>query len=233
MSFFWTKNAVKERVRRHWSGRAATFDEGLTHAPQTEAQRAAWRQRIESWAGDQPIDVLDVGCGTGFLALELAALGHRAAGVDFSEDMLQVARSKAASAGLDVTFEQADAENLPYADRAFDLVIERHVVWTLPDPTGALIEWHRVLRTGGRLILIEGIWASPSRPRAEINADYAEIHETLPLFDGASVEDLKPYLELAHFTGITAEPLMDPALWGGPVDRERYALHARRLTADG
>jgi ubiquinone/menaquinone biosynthesis C-methylase UbiE len=229
MSLFWTKNAVKEVVRRHWSGRAETFDEGITHAPHSPEQLAAWQARLRSWAGEQPIDVLDVGCGTGFLALQLAELGHRSRGVDFSEDMIERARAKSTERALEVMFDLADAENLPYDDASFDLVIERHVVWTLPDPTGALIEWRRVLRPGGRLILIEGHWSSPEDPpRTPMHADYQEIRDTLPFYGGATATDLSESARLAGFASVTVEPLMDAALWGGPMERERYALHATK-----
>jgi ubiquinone/menaquinone biosynthesis C-methylase UbiE len=228
MSLFWTKNAVKEVVRRHWSGRAETFDQGITHAPQSAKQLGAWQARMKAWAGDSPIDVLDMGCGTGFLALELAALGHHATGADFSEQMIERARAKAAERSLEVQFDVADAENLPYPDASFDLVIERHVVWTLPDPTGGLIEWHRVLRPGGRLILIEGQWSTPDAPSSPMHADYQEIRETLPFYGGAAAADLSHAVKVAKFSSTAIEPLMDAVLWGGPVDRERYALHAAR-----
>ena len=147
---------VKEVVRRHWAARAAGFDAGPTHGLLSDAQRAAWANRLRRWAGTTPLDVLDVGCGTGFLALQLAALGHRARGIDVAEEMLAIARDKAVQAGLALTFERADAEVLPYDDRSFDLLVERHVIWTLPQPADALAEWSRVLRRRGRLILIEG-----------------------------------------------------------------------------
>jgi ubiquinone/menaquinone biosynthesis C-methylase UbiE len=227
MSVFWTKNAVKAVVRRHWSGRAATFDEGITHAPHSPEQLAAWQARLRVWAGDEPIDTLDVGCGTGFLALELADLGHRSQGIDFSEEMITRARGKCEERGLEVPFDVADAENLPYDDGSFDLVIERHVVWTLPDPTGALIEWRRVLRPSGRLVLIEGHWSNPVEPpRTPMHADYQEIKETLPFYGGAPAAELSESVQLAGFSSMTIEPLMDAALWGGPVERERYALLA-------
>jgi ubiquinone/menaquinone biosynthesis C-methylase UbiE len=228
MSLFWTKNAVKEVVRRHWSGRAETFDQGITHAPQSAKQLGAWQARMKAWAGDSPIDVLDMGCGTGFLALELAALGHHVKGADFSEQMIERARAKADERSLEVQFDVADAENLPYPDASFDLVIERHVVWTLPDPTGGLIEWHRVLRPGGRLILIEGQWSTPDAPSSPMHADYQEIRETLPFYGGAAAADLSHAVKVAKFSSTAIEPLMDAVLWGGPVDRERYALHAAR-----
>jgi ubiquinone/menaquinone biosynthesis C-methylase UbiE len=167
--------------------------------------------------------VLDVGCGTGFLALQLAALGHRAFGVDLADEMLDLARRKAAAAGLAAHFEIGDAERLPGADASFDLVIERHVIWTLPEPDVALREWARVLRTGGRAVLIEGDWR-----RGSSNPDYAEIVEALPLYGGRPAAELQPHVEAAGFMRITVEPLMDAALWGSQPDRERYAVIAAR-----
>ena len=121
---------VKKVVRQHWAARAADFDSGPTHGLLSDAQRAAWQQRLQAWSGARPLDVLDVGCGTGFVALQLAALGHRASGVDVADEMLQLARSKAAAANLAARFQTGDAEQLPSADASFDLVIERHVIWT-------------------------------------------------------------------------------------------------------
>jgi ubiquinone/menaquinone biosynthesis C-methylase UbiE len=105
----------------------------------------AGRALIQRWVGAEPLDVLDVGCATGFLALQLAGLGHRAAAVDAAEAMLTVAHAKASQAGLAIDFRLGDAAALPFAPASFDLVIERHVLWTLPDPAAALADWARVL----------------------------------------------------------------------------------------
>lgn len=213
---------VKEAVRRHWAARAADFDAGPTHGLLNDAQRQAWQARLQAWSGAQPLDVVDVGCGTGFLALQLAALGHRASGVDVAEEMLDLARAKAAAAGLEAHFERGDAERLPFADDSFDLVIERHVIWTLPEPDVALREWARVLRGAGRAVLIEGDW------RGSVNPDYADIVGALPLYGGRPAAELQARVQAAGFTRVTVEPLMDAALWGGQPDRERYAIIATR-----
>jgi ubiquinone/menaquinone biosynthesis C-methylase UbiE len=214
---------VKEVVRQHWASRAANFDTGATHGLLNDAQRAAWNQRVKLWGGDRPLDVLDVGCGTGFLALQFAALGHRASGVDVADEMLALARGKAASSGLSVELQTGDAEHLPYSDASFDLVIERHVIWTLPAPEAALREWARVLRPGGRVVLIEGDWR-----RGSVNPDYAEIVDALPLYGGRPSSELRQRVIRAGFGGVSVEPLVDPLLWGGPVERERYAILATR-----
>ncbi|MGH2487523.1 MAG: class I SAM-dependent methyltransferase, partial [Ktedonobacterales bacterium] len=76
--------AIKRLVQQHWSRRAPTFDEGLTHALHSEAQREAWLAVMRELAGSRPLRVLDLGCGTGFLALLLAGLGHTVTGLDFA-----------------------------------------------------------------------------------------------------------------------------------------------------
>jgi ubiquinone/menaquinone biosynthesis C-methylase UbiE len=215
---------VKDVVRAHWSARAADFDSGSTHGLLNDAQRAAWHTRVTAWGRDRALDVLDVGCGTGFLALQFAALGHRTSGVDVAEPMLALARTKAAAAHLSVRFDTGDAEALPYPDASFDLVIERHVIWTLPAPEVALREWTRVLRSGGRVVLVEGDWR-----RGSVNPDYAGIFEALPLYGGRPSSELRERVTLAGFQSVTVEPLMDAVLWGGPVERERYAVIGTRI----
>ena len=184
-----TPAIVKETIQRHWTGRAATYDNDAVHGLHSEAQRQAWLALIQRWAGPVPLDALDVGCGTGFLALQLAGLGHRVVGVDSAEAMLTVARAKASQAGLAIDFQLADAAELPFAPASFDLVIERHVLWTLLDPAAALAEWGRVLRPGGRLMLIH----HPGRgsgPHAR--GDYAPIRSSLPLVQRAARRGARP-----------------------------------------
>jgi len=214
--------AVKDAVRRHWATRAATFDDAPNHGLHTPAQADAWQVRLRRWAGPNPVDTLDIGCGTGFLALQLASLGHRVHGIDAAQEMLVLARAKATRAGLfGATVQQADAESLPYEAGIFDLVVERHVLGTLTEPVAALTEWRRVMRPGGRLVLIEGDWRGPG------HADYAPLREHLPLFGGRPAANLANILMEAGFVEVESEPLMGAVLWGAEPDRERYALLGR------
>jgi SAM-dependent methyltransferase len=94
-----------------------------------------------------PLDgraVLDVGTGTGRAALELARGGARVTGVDASAEMLRVARARAAEAGIDATFDVADAHHLPYADRAFHCAVSLRVLMHTPDWRQCLAELCRV-----------------------------------------------------------------------------------------
>jgi len=146
---------VKELVRQHWNRRAADFDLEASHGLLTDAQAHAWRQLISDLAGAMPLDVLDIGCGTGFLSLLFAAERHRVTGVDMAPTMLARARDKAEAQGLVIRFVEADAETLDLAAASQDLIVERHVIWTLPHPETALDTWRRLLRPGGRLMICD------------------------------------------------------------------------------
>ena len=102
--------------------------------------------------------VLDVGTGTGFLALRAAELGHDVTGVDVSGAMLAQAETTAARAGLAVNFVSCSSELEVVADRRFDAIVCRHLLWTLPQPERTLRRWREVLPDGGRIAAIDGTW---------------------------------------------------------------------------
>jgi ubiquinone/menaquinone biosynthesis C-methylase UbiE len=153
------RNEITDVIREHWDVRASTFDDEAGHGLVDEEQRRAWHALIAEIVGEQPRRVLDVGCGTGFLALRFAELGHEVAGVDLAPQMIEQARKKASESGLPVELAVADATTLPFPDESFDVVVARHVIWNLPEPQRGLDEWLRVLRPGGLLALVEGKWA--------------------------------------------------------------------------
>jgi demethylmenaquinone methyltransferase/2-methoxy-6-polyprenyl-1,4-benzoquinol methylase len=99
-------------------------------------------------------DVLDMGCGTGDLTLLAAAAGHRAAGLDFSEEMLEVARKR----GPGLTWTRASAAETGFPDGRFDAVVSAYVMRNLYRGgllDGSLREARRVLRQGGRLLFLD------------------------------------------------------------------------------
>ena len=106
-----------------------------------------------------------MGTGAGFLALIFAEMGHKVTGVDLSAGMLEKAKYNAENMGLEVNFFYGDAENLPFEDNSFDLVVNKFLLWTLPQPSCAVREWRRVLKTGGRLLAIDGDWFDPKPSR--------------------------------------------------------------------
>jgi SAM-dependent methyltransferase len=115
---------------------------------------------------------------------------------------------------------QADAEAPPFPPGSFNLIVERHVLWTLPNPEQALRAWSALLRPGGRLVLIEGDW--DMAPRDE----YADVHGRLPLFGGGRQTTLLTALSKAGFVRCELTPLMSPDLWGELPRFERYLLTA-------
>ena len=205
---------VKEQVAAHWGRRAPGFDEGFGHSIRTPAERAAWDRIFDLvLTGSQPLNALDAGCGTGFLSFELAARGHRVTGVDFAPAMLAEARRKAAERTVSVRFEEADAEHLPFPPHSFDLAISRHVLWTLPHPEAAFDEWIRVLRPGGRLVVVDGQFnpgflVEPSQ-NARTSAEYAAIVDRLPFLGGRPREEIEALLKAHGLTGVDGDPVLD------------------------
>ncbi|MGW4436396.1 class I SAM-dependent methyltransferase [Streptomyces sp. NPDC004596] len=188
-----------------WDAQAAAFDDEPDHGLRPPGVRAAWADRLRGWLPGHPADVLDLGCGTGSLSLLAAEQGHRVTGVDSSPAMAALARAKLA--GRDAVVLQGDAASPPVGERRYDVVLVRHVLWTLPDPERVLRHWRTLLRPGGRFVLVEGVWGTLD-----------------PV--GIPADRLVALLEpVARHTRV--ERLSDdPELWGGTVDDERYAVLA-------
>ncbi|WP_287958630.1 class I SAM-dependent methyltransferase [Filomicrobium sp.] len=111
--------------------------------------------------------VLDVGCGDGVFAIELAKRGGIVTGLDPDPTMLQAAEARALKEGITLTLEQGEAGALPFPDAAFDRVVAVTVLCFIPDAEQSIAEMARVLRPGGRLIVGElgrwNVWAAQRR----------------------------------------------------------------------
>ncbi|MDT0475318.1 methyltransferase domain-containing protein [Streptomyces sp. DSM 41014] len=202
---------ARRGAREEWDARAASFDDEPDHGLRDPLVRRAWADRLADWLPGRPGAVLDVGCGTGSLSLLASESGHRVTGVDLSPTMVALARAKLA--GRDARFLVGDASAPPVSGQRFDAVLARHVLWTLPDPARTLRGWYDLLRPGGRLVLVEGVWGAVD-----------------PV--GISAERLTSLLAPIA-PDIRLERLSDdPALWGGPVADERYAVLARASRDD-
>lgn len=184
-----------------WDSEAPTFDDAADHGLRDPAVRQAWRSLLSGLLPHPPARVADLGCGTGTLALLLAEEGHRVDGVDFSPEMVVRAVAKTAAAP-DVAIRQGDAFSPPLPTTTYDVVLTRHVLWAFPDPVEALRRWVALLRPEGRLVLVEGSWTTGAGLRATEVAGAAREVGREP----------------------TVHVLDDPALWGGPISDERYAV---------
>jgi ubiquinone/menaquinone biosynthesis C-methylase UbiE len=133
----------------------------------TPAERSRFRRKQIELSGIRPGErVLDVGCGTGSLAILAGiAVGRtgEAAGIDITPSMISTARGKAERAGLTVDFHVASVDRLPYPDGSFDVVTSTMMFHHLPVPIKerGLREIHRVLKKNGRFFLCDFLTPRP------------------------------------------------------------------------
>jgi demethylmenaquinone methyltransferase / 2-methoxy-6-polyprenyl-1,4-benzoquinol methylase len=145
------------QVRGMFDRIAGVYD--VMNSAMTAGLHHQWRERaVDRAEVGHGSDALDVCCGTGDLALELRRrIGPdgRVVGCDFSEPMLELARRKSGDQGLAVEFGWADALELPYGDASFDAVTIGFGARNLADLDRGIAEMARVLRPGGRLVILE------------------------------------------------------------------------------
>ncbi|MBY3366045.1 ArsR/SmtB family transcription factor [Rhizobium laguerreae] len=147
------KRQRAERAQAYFSRNAAEWDElRRLHAADEEVDAAVIRL-----LGSQPIDsLLDLGTGTGRILELLSGLYRRATGVDASRDMLSVARANLDKSRITkATVRHADILNLPFEGQDFDLVTIHQVLHFFDQPEIAIAEAARMLRPGGRLVVID------------------------------------------------------------------------------
>ena len=192
-----------------WDAEAPTFDEAPDHGLLDADVRGAWRDLLLGVLPASPADVVDLGCGTGTLAVLLAEHEYAVDALDFSPAMVRLAAAKLAAAAPRVrdlvTVREGDAGDPGLAPASVDVVLCRHVLWALPDPVQVVRRWVAALRPGGRLVLVEGDWSTGAGLTA---ARCAEVV-------GESC------------TRVEVRRLPDPRLWGREITDERYLVVAR------
>lgn len=95
--------------------------------------------------------VLDVGCGTGVVAITAARLGAHVTGLDLTPELLERARENSDVAGVEIDWREGDVENMPFSDAAFDVVLSQYGHMFAPRPDVAVAEMLRVLKSGGTI----------------------------------------------------------------------------------
>lgn len=137
--------AIKAGMRATWM--AGDFGEVARHI-EHHAEDFMARRGVR--AG---MEVLDVACGSGNLALLAARAGAHTCGLDIAANLVGEARLRAQQAGLAIDFIEADAEDIPYADQRFDLVVSMYGAMFAPRPEVCAAELLRVCRPGGELVM--------------------------------------------------------------------------------
>jgi SAM-dependent methyltransferase len=237
---------LKAAITTAWDRGAAEYDRIPRHGILHDDERTAWRRLVAAILGDAThsempkLEVLDVGTGTGTLALVAAELGHDVIAIDLSERMVLAARRKSIETGIAVDWRIGDAEDPPVPEASVDAVISRHLVWTLPEPVVAARAWRERLRPGGLLAVIDGSYPRQAAPLRLLAAAAARIeggedeHEYppevdahLPLLYQLGPDALIAALHEAGFERVRARGLAE-------IDRiERAHLGLLQRTADG
>jgi SAM-dependent methyltransferase len=217
--------SIANRVRSYWDVDAATYDDSPGHKPRTTLELAAWGAALSRLLPPRPARVLDVGAGTGFLSVLLARQGYEVTALDLSPGMLERLQDNARSAGVEVATREGDASDPPA--EGFDAVVERHVLWTLPDPAAAVEAWRRAAPEG-RLLLLETMWGSSAgrgeqlrravhssmrrlrREHPDHHAEYeSALRNELPLGGGTPPEALLSMVESSSWGVARIERLRD------------------------
>ena len=134
-------------------GFTAKWYASLTAKSMDEFKTLARRIADELPAGSR---VLEVAPGPGYFAIELAKLGgYRITGLDISHTFVEIARRNAAQAGVEIDFQQGNASNMPFPDQSFDFLLCRAAFKNFSEPVRALQEMYRVLKPGGRALIID------------------------------------------------------------------------------
>jgi SAM-dependent methyltransferase len=238
---------VKAAITAAWDHGAGSYDAIPRHGILHDDERTAWRRLVAAILGDATHSqmpsrvVLDVGTGTGTLALLAAELGHEVTAIDLSERMILAARRKSIESGIAVDWQIGDAEDPPVAEGSCDAVVSRHLVWTLPDPLLAARAWRSRLKPGGLVAVIDGSYPRPPLPlrwlaaaAARLGGDEDDEHEyppdidaRLPLLEQRNPEALMAVLRDAGFERVRSRRLAE-------IDRiERAHLGLIQRTADG
>lgn len=147
-----TAQAIANLTQERWEANAEYWVKIIRERRdryRTELTDAAVLDAIGPCAG---LRVLDAGCGEGYLSRTLAGMGADVDGVDACQSLVDAAAYPSAAGAA--RFTCASVDDLPFEDDAFDLVVCNHLFSHLPDPTDALREFARVLKSGGRLILL-------------------------------------------------------------------------------
>ncbi|OBV10167.1 putative transcriptional regulator [Erythrobacter dokdonensis DSW-74] len=147
------RDARESAAEAYFARHAGEWDElRALHSPDDEVER-----RLAEALADHPLgDVLDIGTGTGRMAELFAPHAARIVALDKNLEMLRVARAKLQHLPTaQIELVQGDFSDLPFADASFDTVVLHQVLHFAPDPAPALAEAARVLRTGGRIAIVD------------------------------------------------------------------------------
>lgn len=215
------KSEIKELVRAFWDNPHHDYDAALAHGVNSPSEKEMWRAAMSQLLStSKSLKILDIGTGTGFLALLLAEMGYDVTGVDWAKSKIQKAKDKAAALKIKVNFEVQDAETLSFPDNTFDAVVSRHVIWTLADPLNAARDWTRVVRLQGMVIA-----DIPHLKSHSGNHHFGEeVGRNLPFYNGAKPEEVVSMFKQAGLTEVDLLTIEKPA----DLDKTTVLVHGQK-----
>lgn len=144
-----------EEIKTYWNQRAYGYSQSTHEELKGDSFEYYTQVLTESAPVGSGLKCLDIGCGPGLFSTLLAKMGHEVTAFDYSEDMLEQAKLNFIECAVCVETAQGDAQNLPFADNTFDYIVSRNVMWCMEQPERAYSEWLRVLRPGGRMMVVD------------------------------------------------------------------------------
>ncbi len=144
-----------ETIEKYWDTRSEGFSKRVRDELKTDHDK--WSEKLDFYLKDiEGKKVLDIGCGPGFFTIILSEKGYDVTAFDYSPDMLKEAEKNVQNSGYSAKFVRGDAQNLPFEDEEFDIIVSRNLTWNLESPKKAYEEWLRVLKPKGIIINCDG-----------------------------------------------------------------------------
>ncbi|MGQ0680008.1 MAG: class I SAM-dependent methyltransferase [Actinomycetota bacterium] len=211
-------SSIQDRITAYWSRHAGSYHDYQTDEARRGPARAAWATALSQVLPTPPARVLDLGTGTGYIAILLAELGYRVTGVDLSEPMLELGRTHANGLANPPQLLVGDAVAPDFPSGSFDLLTARYLLWTLREPARALGNWLGLLKPGGMLVVIDSTWFPDGIHSAKIQEpdgkeqDFRELYDrrvvaALPFAEARSEEGMVQIIQQAGFTGVETTSL--------------------------
>ncbi|GAA4949360.1 class I SAM-dependent methyltransferase [Actinoplanes utahensis] len=201
---------AQNRINDYWTGRASGYDAEQQRPDRLADDDRAWSAIWAEALPAGPLDILDVGTGSGQAAFTLAALGHRVTGIDLSDGMLDLARRHAAGLDDAPDFRLGDAVAPDFPAASFDAIVGRYVMWTLREPATAVANWRKLLRPGGLVAMVDTTWfpnGLDEGPRRFAESYDDDVRAVLPLAAAKSIDETVLALADAGLENVTSIPL--------------------------
>lgn len=184
------------KIADYWNQRS--FGYSLDNQEELLKDQEKWIELINRYLKiNQGMKVLDLGCGPGFFSVLLANLGCQVICIDYSDKMLEEARSNAQKFKANVEFQKMDVQDLGFQDETFDLIITRNVTWNLEKPVQAYQEMFRVLKKQGHLLNIDGNHYYHYQDQDYNRAGHSD-HQHMEGIDVSIIDNIAKELKLSY-----------------------------------